>query len=176
MPLARLPEPFNHPDWIFELKYDGWRALAYVEQGTCRLVSRNGNPFKRFPDLCLKIAMAIRGTAVLDGEVACLDGDGKPQFYELLRRQMTPTFCAFDLLWRNGRDYRGRPLLERKRLLKRLVKPPLLYVNHVEHAGVVLFNVACEQNLEGIVAKLANGRYEPQAEERAEFFEGQLRR
>ena len=46
MPLAVLREAFDHPDWIFELKYDGWRALAYIEAGTCRLVSRNRNPFK----------------------------------------------------------------------------------------------------------------------------------
>jgi bifunctional non-homologous end joining protein LigD len=132
--------------------------------------------------------MATRGTAVLDGEVACLDADGKPQFYELMRRQIAPTFCAFDLLWLNGRDLRGRPLLERKRLLKRLVKPPLLYVNHVEHTGVDLFNVACEKDMEGIVAKLAHGVYRPaattwvkiknssysQAEGRAEFFNSRL--
>jgi bifunctional non-homologous end joining protein LigD len=67
MPLARLHAPFDHPDWIFELKHDGWRALAYIEAGTCRLVSRNGNPFKGFPGLCSEIATVMRGTAVLDG-------------------------------------------------------------------------------------------------------------
>ena len=80
MPLWSLPEPFDHPDWIFELKYDGWRAIAYVEAGTCRLISRHGNPFKRFADLCAQIATAIPGTALLDGEIACLDDDGKPSF------------------------------------------------------------------------------------------------
>ena len=101
--------------------------------------------------------------AVLDGEVACLDSDGKPQFYELMRRKMAPTFCAFDLLWLKGRDLRGLPLLERKRRLRQLVRPPLLFVDHIEARGVDLFKAACEQDLEGIVAKFANGRYEPEA-------------
>jgi ATP-dependent DNA ligase len=106
----------------------------------------------------------------------------------LMRWQIAPTFCAFDLLWLNGRDLLGRPLLERKRLLKRLVKPPLLNVNHVEHTGVDLFNVACEKDMEGIVAKLAHGVYRPaaitwvkiknrsysQAEGRAEFVNSRL--
>jgi ATP-dependent DNA ligase len=96
--LGRLDAPFDHQDWIFELKYDGWRALAYIAGGSCRLVSRNGNAFKRFADLCAAIAATIQGNAVLDGEIACLDAKGKPQFYELMRRRMTSTYCAFDLL------------------------------------------------------------------------------
>ena len=163
MPLARLHAPFDHPDWLFELKYDGWRALAYVENGKCRLVSRRGNAFKRFQDLCATIAAALPARAVLDGEIACLDREGRPQFYELMRRKMAPTFCAFDLLWLNGRDLRVLPLLERKRHLQQLIRPPLLFVDHVESRGVDLFRAACDRDLEGIVAKLANGRYEPEA-------------
>lgn len=163
MPLARLHAPFDHPDWLFELKYDGWRALAYVEDGACRLLSRRGNAFKRFPDLCNAIAASVPGRAVLDGEIACLDSEGKPQFYELMRRQTAPTFCAFDVLWLNGRDLRGMPLLDRKRALRRLVRPPLLYVDHIEARGAELFHAACKQDLEGIVAKLAAGHYEPAA-------------
>jgi bifunctional non-homologous end joining protein LigD len=167
MPLARLDSPFDHADWIFELKYDGWRALAYVEGERCRLLSRNGNMFKRFPALCVTIAAAVPGSAVLDGEIACLGPDGKPQFFELMRRRMAPTYCAFDLVWLNGRDLRGLPLLERKRLLRGLVRPPLLYVDHVEAVGIALFHAACEQDLEGVVAKLASGRYDPGATTRA---------
>jgi bifunctional non-homologous end joining protein LigD len=106
-------------------------------------------------------------------------------FYELMRRRTAPTYCAFDILWLNGRDHRDASLLERKRILSELVRPPILYVDHIESRGVDLFNAACERDLEGIVAKLANGRYEPsattwvkiknrsysQAEGRAEFFD-----
>ena len=127
----------------------------------------------------------MQTTAVLDGEIVCMGPDGKAQFYELMRRRMPPTYCAFDLMWLNGRDLRGLPLLERKRMLGSLVPPPLLFVDHIEARGVDLFNAACGQDLEGIVAKLANGRYEPsatswvkiknraysQAEGRGEFFE-----
>lgn len=77
MPLTRLHAPFDHPDWIFEVKYDGWRAMAYVENGSCKLVSRRGNMFKRFADLGCAIAAAIPGRAVLDGEIACLGPDGQ---------------------------------------------------------------------------------------------------
>jgi bifunctional non-homologous end joining protein LigD len=167
-----------------ELKYDGWRALAYIQAGQCRLVSRKRNQFKQFQSLCADIAATVSGTAVLDGEIACLDSDGKPQFYELMRRRMAPTYCAFDVLWLNGRDLRSNPLVERKTILKRLVRPPLLYVDHMHRRGVDLFNAACGEDLEGVVAKLANGIYEPtattwvkiknrtysQAEGREEFF------
>src|SRR5579872_6198795 len=132
MPLARLHAPFDHPDWIFELKYDGWRALAYIEAGQCRLISRRRNQFKRFQARCAALAETIPGTAVLDGEIACLGSDGKPQFYELMRRRTMPTYGAFDVLWLNGRDLRDAPLLERKRILGQLVRPPILYVDHIE--------------------------------------------
>jgi bifunctional non-homologous end joining protein LigD len=76
--LARIREPFDSPDWIFELKYDGFRALAYIERGSARLVSRNGNVFRSFPDLCADVGRALDGvvSAVLDGEIVCLDASG----------------------------------------------------------------------------------------------------
>lgn len=120
MPLARLHAPFDDPDWIFELKYDGWRALAYLDAGRCRLVSRRGNPFKRFQALCADIARTIPRTAVLDGEITYLDSNGKPQFYELMVVQMAPTYCAFDVLWLDGRDLRSTPLHEPRRTLRSL--------------------------------------------------------
>ena len=92
MPLARLPEPFDHPDWIFELKYDGFRALAHLENGAIEAK-----------------------TAVLDGEIVYLGKDGRPEFYSLMRRRSPQHFYAFDLLWLDGRDL--RQLMERKRML-----------------------------------------------------------
>src|SRR5664280_1149803 len=87
MPLARLDAPFDHPDWIFELKYDEFRALAYVEDGTAWLVSRKGNVYKSFPGLAAAIAGALPVRyAILDGEIVRLAQDGVPQFYDLMRR------------------------------------------------------------------------------------------
>lgn len=192
MPLARLPVPFDHPDWLFELKYDGFRGLAYIEGGRARLVSRKENTYKSFPGLCASIAAELgKREAVLDGEIVYLDDAGRPQFYSLLRRRGPQRFVAFDLLWRDGRDLRMRPLLERKRCLRELIgsDSSVVYVDHIDGAGVDFYRLACDQDLEGIVAKLKGGLYTPeattwvkiknpqysQAEGRRELFEGRVR-
>ena len=72
MPLASLHAPFDHPDWIFELKYDGFRALAYIDSRECQLVSRKGTVYRGFPRLCAAIGAAIPAHAVLDGEMSIL--------------------------------------------------------------------------------------------------------
>src|SRR5215471_18806467 len=87
MPLAVLNEPFDHDDFIFELKYDGFRAFANVDGGRCRLISRNHNEFRTFPELCIAIGCALPGQLVLDGEIVCLAKDGCPRFYDLMRRR-----------------------------------------------------------------------------------------
>jgi hypothetical protein len=74
MPLLRLPEPFDHPDWLFEVKHDGFRALAHIDGHHCALVSRNGHTFKHWPQLCEELAHAVKPhDAVIDGEIVCLD-------------------------------------------------------------------------------------------------------
>ena len=90
MPLGRLPEPFDHPDWVFEIKYDGFRALAYVDD-VCSLVSRKAHTFK-FPELSASIAAAVPCPVVLDGEIVCLDDGGRPQFYDLMFRRAEPYY------------------------------------------------------------------------------------
>jgi bifunctional non-homologous end joining protein LigD len=163
MRLARRPEAFSHPDWLYEIKYDGFRALAYVRDDKVELVSRNGNTFKSFPDLCALIAGALTtSNAILDGEIVCLDNEGKSQFNHLLFRRGQPVFAAFDLAWINGDDLRYVPLHERKALLRGIVKPQpssVLYVDHVEEHGEDLFQLACAHDLEGIVAKQRFGPY-----------------
>jgi len=114
MPLARLHAPFDHPNWLFELKYDGFRALAYVTPQRCELISRKGNVYKSFRTLSAGIANALACEAILDGEIVHLDAEGKPQFYDLLRRRSPQYFVAFDLLWLRGRDLRMLPLIERR--------------------------------------------------------------
>jgi bifunctional non-homologous end joining protein LigD len=166
MPLVQRRQPFDHPDCLFALKYDGFRALAYLEGGTARLVSRKGNTYKSSPALCQALAVCLSvNDAVLDGEIVYLGPDGKPQFYDLMRRRGPQYFYAFDLLWLNGRDHRGLPLLERKRRLREIVPPapsPLLYVDHVVGRGVDLFEAVCRNDLEGIVAKRCDARYTPE--------------
>jgi bifunctional non-homologous end joining protein LigD len=163
MPLVRLPEPFDHPDWLFEVKYDGFRALAHITGHQCELRSRNGHTFKQGSQLCEELAHAVKAhDAVIDGEIVCLDRRGRSNFKNLLFRRDWPYFYAFDLLAVDGEDLRGWPLIERKRRLRRLiplVPTRLLYVDHIKARGTDFFEVACAHDLEGIVAKAANGRY-----------------
>jgi len=151
---------------MFESKMDGFRALAYVEDGACRLVSRNRNAFKTFEPLAQAIALDLVGrSAILDDEIVRPGPDGRPMFYELMRRRGPFCFYAFDLLWLDGGDLRDRPLLERKGLLRKLLPrhpKSVLYVDHVA-SGTNLFQVICDCDMEGVVAKHANARYTPNA-------------
>ena len=118
MRLLRIPEPFDHPDFLFGPKLDGFRALAHIDGHRCTLVSRNGNTFMSWPQLCEELAHAVRcKSAVVDGEICCVDPDGRTNFNRLLFRRDWPFFYAFDLLMLNGRDLRALPLTERKRRL-----------------------------------------------------------
>ncbi len=157
MPLGRSRVAFSHPDWLFEIKWDGFRALAYIERGECRLVSRNANTFKSFPALNIGLSLeCFAKAAILDGEIVCLDENGASQFEDLMFRQGEPRFQAFDCLWCDGEDLRYLPLTDRKRKLRSIVPgigERLLYTDHVEASGEQLFQLACMRDLEGIVAK-----------------------
>ncbi len=108
--------------------------------------------------MCSAIRDELKCEAVLDGEIVCLDHDGCPQFYELLRRRGEPVLYVFDLLYLDGEDLRERPLIERKRLLRSIVTC-VLYADHIEQRGVELFRLACDRDLEGVVAKWKYGAY-----------------
>ncbi len=164
--LQHFPIPFDHPDWLFELKLDGFSAAAYIEDGNCRLISRKEHAYKSFPRLCEAITRLPVKQAVLDGEVVCLDAHGRPVFDRLFYRQGTPFFYAFDVLRFDGRDLQSLPLVKRKKLLKQMVPAgsTVRYLDHVEEHGTALFRLVCERDLEGIVAKYARGKYnEPPA-------------
>lgn len=181
LPLERARTPFSHPDWLFEIKWDGFRALLYSDMGGVRLVSRNGNTFKSFPGLCEELARDLKGRrCVLDGEIVCLDAEGKLQFRDLLFRRAKPLFYAFDILWdehassddeeemrrfRNDEDLRYLPLIDRKLRLHAVVPRRgecLLYCDHIDGDGAGLFRLACESDLEGIVAKRKSDPYLPE--------------
>jgi bifunctional non-homologous end joining protein LigD len=157
MPLSRKPAPFDHPEWIFELKYDGFRSLAVIQNGRVELISRNGNSFKSFEPLRKELKSPYPGKTVLDGEIVCLDKRGKPQFRDLLFHRGEPCFFAFDLLMTDGKDLRTEKLSDRKQELRRLLsKVPasrMQYADHVEQHGTALFQRVCKLDLEGIVAK-----------------------
>jgi bifunctional non-homologous end joining protein LigD len=165
-PLAvgRRPAAFNHPDYFFEIKWDGFRSLVHIEHGRCKLVSRNQNEFKSFSTLNSALASELRKhDCVIDGEIVCLDDGGKPQFYDLLFRRGEPRLCAFDLLWCDGEDLRYSPLTDRKRKLRALLPESdhVFFCDHIEQHGVSLFGLACERDLEGIVAKRKGDPYLP---------------
>src|SRR5881409_2287945 len=123
MPLLKRAAPFDDPDWIYELKMDGFRALAVVEHGRPQLISRNGHPFASFSALAESISDSLPNVrAVLDGEICSLDRRGRPQFKNLLfHRGNPPCFFAFDLLICDGKDLRTERLLDRKQELRRLL-------------------------------------------------------
>lgn len=165
MPLSHKADPFNHPDWLFEVNWDGFRALLYSNAEGVRLVSRNGNAFKSFPELCKGLDRDLKGRrCILDGEIVSLDSQGKPQFKNLLFRRNEPFFYAFDILWdeharsddeeemrrfRDGEDTRYLPLTDRKLRLRRVVPgraERLLYCDHVEENSEALFALACERD------------------------------
>src|SRR6266851_9002822 len=163
MPLSRKPAPFDHPEWVFELKYDGFRSLAVIQNGRCELISRNGHPFNSFDSLRTELKSPYPGKTVLDGEIVCLDKRGRPQFNDLLFHRGEPCFFAFDLLMSNGRDLRSERLTDRKHELRRLMskvsESRMHYVEHVEQHGTAFFERVCKMDLEGIVAKHSFGPY-----------------
>jgi bifunctional non-homologous end joining protein LigD len=161
--LAKCLAAFDDPDWLFELKHDGFRSLAYLEDGRCRLVSRHRNVYKSFETLREALAGLKAQNAILDGEIVCLDAEGCSQFKELLYRRGRAVFFAFDLVWLDGMDLRPTPLIERKKKLRKLVErskcSEILYAQHIEHNGKLLFEEVVERNLEGMVAKRRMGVY-----------------
>jgi len=163
-PLVRIPAPFKDPAWIWELKLDGFRALAYLEDRDCRLVSRNGHTYRTFDRLRTSISSELKlRSAILDGEIVCLDGEGRSQFNPLLFRRCNPVFAAFDVLWSGGRDLRPLPLMERKRVLRELVpstSTAILHIDCIREKGKELFELACGRDLEGVVGKWAEGTYQ----------------
>jgi bifunctional non-homologous end joining protein LigD len=143
MRLTRIAKAFDDPDYLFELKHDGFRAVAYIEAGECKLVSRNLKHFKSFDHLKKSLDKLPVQNAILDGEVVCLDSNGISQFNELMSRRGKPVFYAFDLLWLNGDDLRSLPLIERKRRLHDLVQRgrchEIIYAQHIEDQGIGFF-------------------------------------
>jgi len=161
--LSVVRTPFDDDNFLFELKHDGFRALAHIWDGNCELVSRKRNAYKSFNELRENLAKLKVQNAVIDGEIVCLDDEGRSIFNELLFRRGCPTFYAFDLLYLNNRAVRQLPLIERKEKLRTLIAksglPDVICGKYVEGRGVDLFNEVVRRNLEGVVAKRKTGTY-----------------
>jgi len=173
--LATLGDhPFSDHNWLFEIKWDGVRALAWISSGALTLRSRASVDItKRYPELAsLPEALAAR-QAIFDGEIVALDSTGHSDFQLLQERmhvrapsdhlvsQIPVVYFAFDLLYCDGYDLRQDPLLERKQLLQRLLHTSecFRYSDHQLERGKELFELARQNGLEGIIAKRTDSSY-----------------
>jgi bifunctional non-homologous end joining protein LigD len=191
--VKRRAAAFDNDGWLFELKYDGFRALLEIEATGARLVSRNRNRFKHLDPLAAALAKRLRvKEAILDGEIICADATGRPIFIEMLRGRHPVCFVAFDLLWLNGADLCPLSLVERKKRLNRLLRRRsnhlIAQAMAVDGRGRELMAAVAAHDLEGIVAKRKRDPYRrgvtwwkiknpaySQAEGRHELFNGPRR-
>lgn len=167
--LATLADgPFSDSDWLFEVKWDGYRAIAFITPDSFRLVSRrNENLIDRFPQAEAIPGMIDAQTAILDGEMVVVDSEGKPSFGMLqdagrgLPAGAALVYYVFDLLYINGSDIRARPLIERKETLQKIVRPGGLvkYSDHVIEQGERFFEQVSKAGLEGMMAKRMDSPY-----------------
>ncbi|HYS43056.1 MAG TPA: non-homologous end-joining DNA ligase, partial [Geobacteraceae bacterium] len=159
-------EPFDHEDWVFEVKWDGYRAVAEVRDGDVALYSRNLIPLHQKYGPIVDALRKFRFEAVLDGEIVVVDERGHPDFQMLQDYQKSGRghllYYVFDLLYFQGHDLTGLPLLRRKDLLKRILPsaPNIRFSDHVGKDGVLFFTVVKEKGLEGIIAKHAQSAYQ----------------
>jgi bifunctional non-homologous end joining protein LigD len=183
-----IDQPFDGADWLFEIKWDGYRAIAFIENGQTRLLSRNQNDLTaRYPEL-KNMAQGVKAkTAILDGEVVALDAEGKASFSLMQQRtgfrpfgslrslragsggrraatnaDVPVLYYAFDLLYLDGYDWRRVPLEERKRKLASVLTNDdgVRFSDHFAEQGKALFDIAHQKCLEGIVAKRRASIYE----------------
>jgi bifunctional non-homologous end joining protein LigD len=178
-PMLATPvdEPFDGAEWLFEIKWDGYRAIAFIEDGKLRLVSRNQNELtQRFPEL-KDLPKSVRAkSAILDGEVVALDDEGRASFSLMQQRtgfrpggrrgaakaDVPVLYYAFDLLYLDGYDLRKVALEERKRKLASVLVSgdSVRYSDHYEKQGKALFEMARAKGLEGILAKKRDSIYQ----------------
>ena len=151
-------------DWLFEVKWDGYRALARVERGRATLWSRNGTDLApRFPQVAAELPHALRADCVVDGELCALDAEGRSRFQLLQQQAAAVVLYLFDLLELDGEPLLERPLRERRQKLEQLLGPGsrLIRLSRAFTDGEALLEAARERELEGIIAKRAGSRYRP---------------
>ncbi|MGA3076562.1 MAG: DNA ligase D [Bryobacteraceae bacterium] len=177
MKAALATTPPRGDEWLFEVKWDGVRAICFIDRESVRLVSRTGHSCeKQYPELSVIPHYIAAQQAILDGEIAALDEKGAARF-ELIQPRIAQSdanavshmararpvvYFAFDLLYLNGYDLRQVALIERKQLLESILTPTavLRYSEHFPGAGDAMLQAARETGIEGLVAKRASSRYE----------------
>lgn len=175
MLIAQMQSPFDHENWIYELKLDGFRCIAYLDDGVDLRNKRKMKVLGNFPELGRICEETTGGNCILDGEVVVLK-NGKPDFYELQRRTLLTdpfkiktaaklypaSFVAYDCLYHNGKEYFEYPLMKRKEILSGLVKyesPRFSCTRFIQGKGKELYEAAWKQELEGVVAKRMDSEY-----------------
>jgi bifunctional non-homologous end joining protein LigD len=174
--LATLAKsPFSNPDWLFEPKLDGLRAITLIQNGRSRVISRNGRDVTRgYPSLAEELT-GQPGEMVLDGEIVAPDDEGRPSFQRLQQRmnlqndadirradvQVPVVYYVFDLLYLDGYDLRAVPLEERRRQLEIALVPSyrVHFIDQFEASGEAAYEAAVQHGLEGVMAKRRDSQY-----------------
>lgn len=166
--LATLVDaPFNDEDWQFELKLDGYRSLAYIKNGRADIRSRNNNPFNKKFEPVHEALTQWKINAVVDGEIVVLNEEGIPDFNGIQQWDKTKqgqlVYYVFDLLWLDGLDITQEPLHIRQEVLRQLIPDNgiIRFSDHIDAVGKDFFEIAKQNNLEGIIAKKKNAPYTP---------------
>ncbi len=161
-----VDESFDDPNWLFEVKWDGFRAIAEIKKRKVELYSRNLLTFNKLFAPIVKTLQTFSFDAILDGEVVVLDKAGK-SFFQLLQNYQNTgegnlTYYVFDILYLNGHSLINLPLLERKQILKSILPKTknIKYSDHVLEKGKTFYDIARRQNLEGIIAKYKTSIYQ----------------
>src|SRR6185312_10332194 len=160
-----IDKPFNSDEWLFEMKWDGYRTLANIQEGKAKLYSRNGLYFEHF-DAIQKELEKLPFDAILDGEIVALDAQGVSKFKYLQNYQSDTSFLqynVFDIIYYNGYDLKNVPLIHRKELLSQLIEPQnaIIYSDHIIGNGIGFFEEIKKRGLEGIIGKLSDSPYRP---------------
>ncbi len=152
-------KPFNSDEWLFELKLDGYRAVAEMSKQNFLLYSRNGLDLGLVYPAVAAALKKMNIDTVLDGEIVVLDKDGKADFQELQNytsgSNLPVVYYVFDILSLKNHDLTDLPLLERKKFLKKVLKRSsvIRYCDHILNDGIEFYNEVKKNNLEGIIAK-----------------------
>ena len=168
-PMLAVPgsEVFDDGNWLFEIKWDGYRAIAEIDKGVVNLYSRNNISFNdKFKPIAESLSF-MDYSAVFDGEIVSVDEKGVSKFQLLQNYQRTGKgnliYYIFDVIYLNGHDLTSLPVVKRKEILRNILPdmPDLKYSDHIEKEGKLFYKIAEEKKLEGILAKNKNSKYHP---------------